>query len=131
IKRIYALLLTVIHVSRIWIETGFQLRTNRWVIPDICVTHPDQERKHGWFHRSPMLAIEVASRGNTAEDLQQKVEDYLENGAAEVIVIYPRSRTMIVYRALSGETSRIGPDDDYHCQLVGVTFTPEYRTETE
>ena len=128
-KRIYALLTTVLHDSRIWIETGFQLRTNRWVVPDICVIYPDQPRANGWFQRSPMVAIEVASRGNTPDELQQKVSDYLETGAAEMIVIYPKSRTLVAYRP--GETLRVAADQDYPCALLRVSFTPDYRTERE
>ena len=76
-----------------------------------------------------MVAIEIASRGNTAEELQQKVDDYLENGIGKAIVVYPKSHTMVVYRP--GSTLRIGPRQDYHCEFIGVTFTPEYRTEIE
>ena len=129
IRRIAHLLLSVLPESRVWIATGFQLRKHRWAVPDICVTWPEQPRANGWFQRSPMLAIEVASRGNTPDQLQQKVMDYLENGAAEVCVIYPKSRTMVVYRP--DATVNIIADMNYRCDLLGVTFTPEYRTEVE
>ena len=129
VKRIAKLLQTVLHETRVWTETGFQLRPGRWVTPDVCVVRPDQPRSAGWFQASPMVAIEVASRGNLAEDLQQKVDDYLEFGAAEVCVIYPKSRTMVVYRP--GVTVHVKADADYRCDLLDVTFTPEFRTATE
>lgn len=129
VKRIHNLLLTVLHESRIWSETGFRLRENRWVIPDVCVIWPDQPEADGWFQRSPMLAVEVASRGNTPDQLQEKVADYLQYGVAEVCVIYPKSRTMVVYRP--DVTLNIAADADYHCDLVGVTFTPDFRTEAD
>src|SRR5690242_17088574 len=72
IKRNTRLLETVLDGSRIWSETGFQLRPNRWVIPDVCVIWPDQPVVNDYFQRSPMLAIEIASRGNTPDELQQK-----------------------------------------------------------
>jgi Uma2 family endonuclease len=129
VKRNERLLETVLHESRVWSEVGFQLRPNRWVVPDVCVIWPDQRLENGYYQRSPMVAIEIASRGNTAEELQQKVDDYLDYGIGEAVVVYPKSHTMVVYRP--GNTLRIGPQQDYHCELIGVTFTPEYRTEIE
>jgi Uma2 family endonuclease len=126
-KRIYELLQTSLHESRVWIETGFRLREGRWVTPDVCVIWPDQPRDAGWFARSPMLAVEIASRGNTPDQLQEKVADYLENGAAEVCVIYPKSHTLVVYR--QGVTLNVKADEDYCCELIGAVFTPDYRTE--
>jgi Uma2 family endonuclease len=128
-KRISRLLLSALPESRVWTETGFQLRKDRWVVPDVCVTWPDQPRSGEWFQRSPMLAIEVSSRGYTPDQLQEKVMAYLENGAGEVCVIYPRSRTMVVYRP--DATLNITAGMDYRCDLAGVIFTPEYRTELE
>jgi Uma2 family endonuclease len=127
IKRLVRLLETVLHESRVWSETGFLLRKGRWVSPDVCVIWPDQPRQDGWFQRSPMLVIEVASRGNTPDQLQQKVMDYLETGVGEVCVIYPKSKTMVVFRP--GSVLNISADTDYHCDIAGVTFTPDYRTE--
>lgn len=127
VKRIYKLLLTVLHESRVWNETGFLLRPERWVTPDVCVIWPDQARSRGWFYRSPMLAIEVASRGNTPDELQQKLLEYLEFGAGEVCIIYPKTKTMVVHRV--GFTLTVEAQADYYCELAGVTFTPEYRTE--
>lgn len=128
VHRIFDLLRTTLPGSRVRMETGFRLRPNRWVVPDMAVTWPDQARYQGWFERSPMVAIEVASRGNTPDELQQKVVDYLENGVAEVLVIYPQSRTVLVHRAKAAVLVEAG--DDYNCAVLeGIVFTPEYRTE--
>lgn len=75
-----------------------------------------------------MVGIEVASRGNTPDQLQEKVLDYLAYGVAEVCVIDPKTRTMLIHRP--DETPHmVGPDIDYRCELIDVTFTPAYRTE--
>jgi Uma2 family endonuclease len=71
--------------------------------------------------------FEVASRGNTPERLQQKVNDCLQHGAGEVIIYLPIERTMVVFRP-DGTALNITAEADYHCDLVGVTFTPEFRT---
>lgn len=130
IKRIYNLLLTALHESRVWTETAFRLRKGRWIVPDVCVIWPDHPREEGYLVGSPMVAIEIASRGNTPDELQEKVTDYLQHGVGEVLVIYPKTRTMIVYRP--NETLNIAGGEEYRCDLAnGVVFTPQYRTEID
>jgi Uma2 family endonuclease len=73
-----------------------------------------------------MIAIEVASRGNTPDQLERKRLLYLEGGAAEVWLIYPKTRSMLVSR--KDGTVSVGPDANYECESIGVTVTPAYRT---
>ena len=49
----------------------------------------------------PDLAIEVISRGNTREEMQQKLADYFAAGVRQVWYVYPR-------RAMSASTVRPG-----------------------
>ena len=74
-----------------------------------------------------MLAIEIASRGNTARELESKRLLYLQGGAAEIWFIYPDTHTMLVSRA-DGTSLTVGPSADYRCELFGVVVTPESRT---
>ena len=48
---------------------------------------------------APVLAIEVVSTSNTAEELDRKVKAYLANGAVEAWVVYPKTRSVWVFRA--------------------------------
>ncbi len=131
VKRIVKLLETVLHESRVWSETGFRLRDGRWIVPDVAVIWPDQARAEGYFQGSPMLAVEVALRGYTPDQLQEKIVDYLENGVAEILVIYPKTRTIMVYRP-GDKALMVEPDQVYTCELAGgARFTPEYRTATD
>jgi len=124
-KRISHLLETVSGEEHVWVETAYRLRSGRWLIPDVSVTWPEQAGDE-WFEGSPMIAIEIASRGNTAMEIDEKVAAYLEDGAAEVWVIYPPTSVMMVFRRDS--TLRIDGSTDYHCEFINVTVTPEYRT---
>ena len=45
-----------------------------------------------------MIAIEIISPGNSAEEIHRKREAYLEEGVAEVWIVYPVSRVMEVFR---------------------------------
>ena len=119
-------LLAIAVGRRAWIATAYRLGPGRWLIPDVSISWPDQRIENDWRQGAPMIAIEIASRGNTAEELEKKRLLYLEGGAAEVWLIYPQTRSMLVSR--TDGTVAIGPDANYECQAIGVTVTPEYRT---
>jgi Uma2 family endonuclease len=129
IKRIYALMRTVLDESQIWIENGYRLSRGTWLQPDVSVTWPDQRIEDDWHQSAPMIAIEIASRGNTPDQLEKKRLLYLEAGAAEVWLIYPKTRSMLVSR--QDGTLSVRPDADYHCESIGVTLTPQHRTPAQ
>lgn len=108
------LLLTAVDKSRVWFFEGYQLRRG-WLIPDVSVNWPDQPVSE-WFQGAPMIAIEIVSRGNAAEEIDRKVAAYLEEGAAEVWVVYPATQSMTVFR--KDETLRI--TDVYRCERIGI-----------
>jgi Uma2 family endonuclease len=64
-----------------------------------------------------MIAIEIVSRGNTAAEIDRKVNAYLEEGAAEVWVVYPATRTMTVF----SKDATLRVTDVYRCERIGVT----------
>ena len=125
-NRLVDTLRTVLDENQVWILMAYRLRPGRWLIPDVSVSWPDQPIDDEWFQRSPMIAIEIASRGNTGQELEQKTAAYLEGGASEVWVIYPKTRSMVVSR--NDCTLRIASGADYRCDLIGLTITPADRT---
>jgi Uma2 family endonuclease len=127
-KVLYKLLLTVLHDSRVWIEAGYQLRTGRWAVPDISVTFPDQAVA-GWYQGAPMLAIEIASRGNIGSDLEIKTQLYFEHGAEEVWILYPDTRTMLVSRHTCVE--RIAEGQTYYCALLDLDVDSSFWVPAE
>jgi len=125
-KRIAALFRTVLHDSRICIESGFQLAPRKWLQPDVSVTWPDQKIENDYKQGGPMIAVEISSGANTDEQMERKRLQYLEHGTAEVWIIYPATRTMLVCG--SDFTRHIRASDTYRCEIVPVEITPEYRT---
>jgi Uma2 family endonuclease len=125
-KRIASLLETAVPRSRVWVETAYRLSSRSWLKPDVSVSWPEQRIEDDWQQGSPLLAVEVASRGNTPEQLEKKRVLYLGHGAAEVWIIYPKTRTMLVSRRDS--STHIEAGVDYRCDQIGITVTPEYRT---
>ena len=71
--------------------------------PDVCFyTHARWPR--GQVGRSlppvaPDLVIEVSSPGNRPGEMHEKIGEFLNAGALMVWVVYPKSRTLAVYRS--------------------------------
>lgn len=88
-------------------DVEFALTDNDRVRPDVCVLlgekalrlDPDKTPIPG----APDIAIEVISPTERASESHDKVRAYLRNGSAEVWQVYPKSRTVQIYR---GEISR-------------------------
>jgi Uma2 family endonuclease len=76
-----------------------------------------------------MIAIEIASRGNTAQELESKTAAYLEQGAAEVWVLYPKTQTIIVSR--KDAVLRIGAGETYRCEPLDLTLISDFRVPSE
>ena len=108
------LLLTVLDKSRVWFFEGYQLKRG-WLIPDVSANWPDQPVSE-WFQGAPMIAIEIVSRGNMADEIDRKVIAYLQEGAAEVWVVYPGTHSMLVFR--KDETIRV--TGVYHCDRLSL-----------
>lgn len=94
-KRLFQLLSNITDPSRVFYETGYRLRRGRWLQPDLSVNWPDQPSSD-WLERSPQIAIEIASRGNTPEQIERKAAAYLADGSAEVWISYPEQHGMTV-----------------------------------
>jgi Uma2 family endonuclease len=83
-------------LGEVFHETGYLLGSN-WVIPDISITHARQT-ENKYLEGAPALAIEVISKANTAEMMQRKIQLYMQNGAREAWLFYPRAQSVTVYR---------------------------------
>ncbi len=70
----------------------------------------------------PALAVEVVSKNNTAEEIEEKITDYFENGVALVWVIYPRQLKIYIYESL--KSIRVLDIGD---TLDGGSVLPEFR----
>lgn len=70
----------------------------------------------GYWHLAPDLAVEVVSPNDDPDDIQEKLEEYLNAGTKMVWVIYPKRKSVAVYRTvheskiLRGEEKLLGED---------------------
>ena len=78
------------------VEVRVQVKPTRFRIPDVtCIWGPKPESSI--IHEPPFLVIEVLSPDDRAEDVQEKVDDYLSFGIQYVWVVNPRTRRGYVY----------------------------------
>jgi Uma2 family endonuclease len=113
---LFELLRSVLSKGRVRIETGYRLH-HSILQPDVSVTWPDQRVDRGWLGGAPMLAVEVVSPSNSAEEIESKIAVYLAEGAAEVWVIYPKPGIMTV----SNRERTLRFSGEYPCDLLGLT----------
>ena len=87
-------------------ETGFMLHTNpdgRDTVraPDVGFISkariPKDGLPEGYFQGAPDLAVEVVSPNDSADEIQQKVNEYLRYSTKAVWVFYPKSKTIAVH----------------------------------
>lgn len=117
-KRVYALLQTGLHESRVWPDhTGYRI-AGGWIEPDVSVVWPDQPRDEKYFLRSPMVAVEILSQG---EDIERKITHYFAEGAVEVWVLDRRHKAMTVYVMRRGDVIRIPVEGEYTSEAANIT----------
>ncbi|WP_165231800.1 Uma2 family endonuclease [Aquisphaera insulae] len=84
-------------------EAGFVLRRDpdssvgidvAYVSPEVAAAKPTSP----YFEGPPVLAVEILSPSDTQEDIDEKIELYLETGVAIVWIVNTRLRTVTVYR---------------------------------
>ena len=87
-----------IELGMVHIEMGYRLtgEPGSGLRPDVSLTHPNQPGDR-FYIGAPLIAFEVVSPNEKADHLNEKVQEYLAYGAAEVWLIYPKLRNAWVY----------------------------------
>ena len=76
---------------RAFVEQRVQVSPTRFRIPDVTVVKTSQFQGE-IFTNPPHLCIEILSKDDTMEDMQEKIDDYLRFGVSYVWIINPRLR---------------------------------------
>lgn len=74
-------------------EMGYLFADGSWLQPDVSITHAGQ-RVEEYYLGAPILAVEIVSESNSADEIAGKVETYLTNGASEVWILYPNRKQL-------------------------------------
>jgi Uma2 family endonuclease len=92
--------MTNAHSGEVWHEAGFQLGPRIVRQPDVAVGLGRWDApEDGWYQGAPDIAVEVLSPGNTAEDIELKISQYLAAGAKLVWIVSPKAKHVRIYRA--------------------------------
>lgn len=107
-------------------ETGFKIASDPDTVraPDIGFVRQERVRggrPRGYFPGAPDLAVEVVSPGDSAQEVRDKVTDWLGAGAQAVWVVYPARQTVEVHEA-DGTRHTLGLTD----QLTGGSVLPGF-----
>lgn len=90
-------------LGEVLVEAGFKLASNPDTVrgPDVSFLSgekvPAGGLPEGYISGAPNLAVEIVSPGDTASEIQDKVQDYLKYGSQLVWVIYPRQQMVMVH----------------------------------
>jgi Uma2 family endonuclease len=98
-----------VHWEGVWagVEVRVQVKPTRFRVPDICIASGGKPA--GRIITAPPLAvIEILSREDRAEDIQEKINDYLEFGIRYVWVVNPRTRVAYVYTSFGIHAAKDG-----------------------
>jgi Uma2 family endonuclease len=87
---------------------------------------PGERLPDGYVDIAPDLAVEVVSPSNTADEVEDKVLEYLAAGVETVWVIYPHARTIHIRRR--GGSSEVR---DQTQQLEGESVLPGFSCPIE
>lgn len=84
-------------------ETGFRLSGDTVLAPDCAFVSKSRmaktPKKPGFFRGAPDLAVEALSPGDSAEEVDEKIQEWLAGGVRLLWVINPKAKTISVYRA--------------------------------
>ena len=84
--------------GRLVSEVGMRLETDNFRIPDLAFFTAEQHFSAiKGQHPIPQLAMEFLSKGETAEDIADKINDYFSSGVKLVWYIYPKTEMIYVY----------------------------------
>jgi Uma2 family endonuclease len=100
---------------------AFAVTSNDTLVPDASVIDKSRlsPRKQKYTPGAPELAVEVVSPSDTAIHLKSKVEIYLQGGSKTVWVVFPESRSVVIY---SGDALRELKGD----QVIEDTILPGF-----
>ncbi len=79
-------------------EQRVQVRSKRFRVPDVCVVKAPAPREQ-IFTSPPHLCIEILSKDDTMNYMQEKIDDYLNFGVPYVWIINPWIRKGFVVTA--------------------------------
>jgi Uma2 family endonuclease len=101
--------------GEVGVESGFRVEQEPDSVrgPDVYYVRPERVPENGapegFWSIAPDLAVEVVSPGDTADEVREKVREYLGAGVSAVWVVYPRTQEVVAHTP-DGLARTYGPD---------------------
>jgi Uma2 family endonuclease len=92
---------------RVRVEQRVQVLSTRFRVPDLCVVLLSVPREP-IITKPPFICIEILSKNDTVESMQERIDDYLAFGVSYVWVINPRSRRAFVHTTEGSHEAKDG-----------------------
>jgi Uma2 family endonuclease len=73
---------------RVLTEQRVQVRPERYRVPDVCIVSRDLQVEPV-FTRPPVVCIEILSKDDSLRSMQERVDDYLSFGVANIWILDP------------------------------------------
>ena len=92
-------------LGRVYVELGFRIASDpdTVLLPDVSFVRADRvaagPRNPGYRSGAPDLVVEVLSPGDSFDEVEEKVFEWLAAGCRMVVLLNPRRRTATVYRS--------------------------------
>jgi Uma2 family endonuclease len=92
-------------LGRVYGELGYRIASDPDTVlaPDVSFVRADRigtgPRNRGFRSGAPDLAVEVVSPGDSVDEVEEKVFEWLMAGCRMVLVVNPRRRTATVYHS--------------------------------
>jgi Uma2 family endonuclease len=95
--------------GEVFLEAGYLLSRGPLTVRQPDVSALSKERIEAtapddYFEGAPEMAVEIVSPSHSAQDLEIKVEQYLQSGARQVWVLYPKTKRLHLFRPNSQVT---------------------------
>jgi len=103
-------------LGEVLVEAAFVLRKEPVILrgPDAAFVRAERGAtadEDGWSEGSPDLAVEIVSPSDRTGELNRKIQQYLGHGSQVVMAIYPRDRSVCLYRP-NRAREPFGPTDN-------------------
>ncbi|MGI8669361.1 MAG: Uma2 family endonuclease [Aridibacter sp.] len=111
-------------------ETGFILNEGTVRGIDIAFVGNEKLKEHGipekYFPVAPDIAVEVISPGNTFDEIQDKIIEYLAAGTELIWIIYPKQKMVQVHK--KSNVIQVLREKD---ELSGEDILPDFNIKLE
>ncbi len=111
-------------------ETEFILNKGTVRGIDVAFVGNEKLKEHGipekYFPVAPDIAVEVISPGNTFDEIQDKIIEYIASGATLVWIIYPKQKMVQIHK--KSNVIQVLREKD---ELSGEDVLPDFKLKLE